>query len=145
MKEMAQVIGTDLNSSPESDSKQASHAAVSVLQFEDDLSQRAVAMDLFRGEAEATSPSPTKPSLRILLSTDLAARGLDIVDITHIIHFDLPPDADTYTHRAGRAGRFGRTGQIVSVIPPEQEFVLQRLANKLNLELRCIGRQKSDI
>jgi len=67
--------------------------------------------------------------------------GLDIPDITHVVNFDLPPDADTYLHRAGRTGRFGRPGQILSIVPKEQEFVLQRLTNKLNVDARCVGRQ----
>jgi ATP-dependent RNA helicase DeaD len=59
-----------------------------------------------------------------------------------VIHFDLPPDADTYLHRAGRTGRLGRRGQVVTILTPDQEFVLERLANVLTLDIPCIGRQK---
>jgi superfamily II DNA/RNA helicase len=72
----------------------------------------------------------------------LAARGLDIADISHVIHFDLPDDADTYVHRAGRTGRMGRKGQVLAIITPEQEFVLKRLTNKLNVETKCLARQQ---
>lgn len=133
--DMAHVIDKDLNENSEAPS-----ATVAVLQWEDDLTGRAAAMDTFRGADGDTGPAMT--TTRILLSTDLAARGLDIVDTTHVIHFDLPSDADTYTHRAGRAGRFGRKGQIVSIVPPEQEFVLERMTNRLGVDLRCVGKQK---
>lgn len=109
---------------------------ISVLRMEDSLTQRAGATDAFRSESTP---------LGVLLTGDLAARGLDIPGITHVIHFDLPSDADTYLHRSGRAGRFGSKGQVLSIITPDQEFVLERLANALQLSdrLSCVGRQKT--
>ena len=47
---------------------------------------------------------------RILLATDMAARGLDVPDTSHVIMFDMPPTAESYLHRAGRTGRMGRPG-----------------------------------
>ena len=82
--------------------------------------------------------------LRILLSTDLAARGLDVPDVTHVVNFDLPPGSDwydAYVHRGGRAGRLGRRGKVVTLITPEEEFVMGRLANRLSLDLKCVARQ----
>ncbi|GAX28710.1 hypothetical protein FisN_33Hh012 [Fistulifera solaris] len=108
-------------------------AITAVLRYQDNLTQRAAAMEAFTGSDDI---------VRVLFSTDLAARGLDVANVTHVIHFDLPPDADTYVHRAGRTGRLGRSGQVLSLVAPEQEFVLNRLANKLSLELRCVARQK---
>jgi superfamily II DNA/RNA helicase len=106
---------------------------VSVLRFDDSLSQR----------AGATKAFDDGNNFRVMCTTDLAARGLDLVGITHVIHFDLPLDADTYLHRAGRAGRLGKKGQVVSILTPDQEFVLKRLSNVLNLDLTCVGRQKA--
>jgi superfamily II DNA/RNA helicase len=80
--------------------------------------------------------------LQILLSSDLPARGLDIADISHVINFDLC-EGDTYVHRGGRAGRLGRKGLVMSLITSDQEFVLERLANKLGLNIQCIARQQS--
>ncbi|KAK1739811.1 DEAD/DEAH-box-containing ATP-dependent RNA helicase [Skeletonema marinoi] len=81
--------------------------------------------------------------LRILLSTDLTARGIDIPNISVVINFDLPNDneGDTYVHRGGRAGRLGSKGKVMSLITADQEFVLERLANKLSLDIRCVARQ----
>eukprot|EP00557_Chaetoceros_sp_GSL56_P009182 CAMPEP_0176495416 /NCGR_PEP_ID=MMETSP0200_2-20121128/10638_1 /TAXON_ID=947934 /ORGANISM="Chaetoceros sp., Strain GSL56" /LENGTH=203 /DNA_ID=CAMNT_0017893279 /DNA_START=354 /DNA_END=962 /DNA_ORIENTATION=+ len=60
--------------------------------------------------ASDTSKSAREITLNILITSDLAARGLDIADITHVINYDLPREGDTYVHRGGRAGRLGRKG-----------------------------------
>ncbi len=126
--------------------------SIGVLRYEDSTSVRTAAMENFRGPdgnylggriLDVEMDTNTKRNdLRILLSTDLAARGLDITNISHVINFDLPNDGDTYVHRGGRAGRLGRKGQCMSIITSEQEFVLERLGNKLGLKLRCIARQQ---
>lgn len=55
-------------------------------------------------------------SLRLLIATDVAARGIDVKDVTHVIHFDLPGETESYTHRSGRTGRAGRAGISLSII-----------------------------
>ena len=70
---------------------------------------------------------------QVLLTTDVAARGLDIPETTHVINFDLPPDADTYLHRAGRTGRIGRGGIALSLVVPGEQFVVDRFANRLGI------------
>ena len=117
-------------------------AVVSVLRLDDSLGARAAAMDAFRGPADALGDR-ADAKLRILISTDLAARGLDVPNVSHVVNFDLPDDdeGDTYVHRGGRAGRLGARGEVVSLITADQEFVLERLANRLSLEVRCVARQ----
>jgi ATP-dependent RNA helicase RhlE len=66
-----------------------------------------------------------------LIATDVAARGLDVDDITHVINFDPPRTADDYTHRVGRTGRAGRTGTGVTLVLPEQRLDVSRLAGRL--------------
>ena len=156
MMEMAQVLAEELNGivwqehfgeEQEGDTE----AIVSVLNFDDSLSQRASAMLGFQGldggrvEGRRFEEEEKEDStLRIMFSTDLAARGLDVQDVSHIIQFDLPRDGDTYVHRSGRAGRLGRSGKVISIITPQQEFVLDRLSNKLNLDLKCLARQQGN-
>lgn len=95
------------------------------------VSERRSRMDRFRsGDA------------RILVSTDLAARGLDVTRITHTFNFDLPQDADKYLHRAGRAGRLGRVGVTVSIVGQGEEFVLDRFSNELGIKFHRIQRNE---
>lgn len=105
---------------------------VSVLRFDDSLSSRSAATKAFTEGDD----------FRILLTTDLAARGLDLLGISHVVHFDLPSDSDAYLHRSGRTGRANSKGQVISIVTPEQEFVLVRLSNALNIDVKCVGRQQ---
>jgi superfamily II DNA/RNA helicase len=66
-----------------------------------------------------------------LIATDVAARGLDVDEITHVINFDPPNTSEDYVHRIGRTGRAGRTGTGVTFVLPEQELDVRRLARKL--------------
>jgi superfamily II DNA/RNA helicase len=66
-----------------------------------------------------------------LIATDLAARGLDVDDITHVINFDPPRTAEDYVHRVGRTGRAGRSGTGVTLVLPEQRLDVSRLAHTL--------------
>jgi superfamily II DNA/RNA helicase len=70
-----------------------------------------------------------------LVATDVAARGLDIDDITHVINFDAPEDRDGYVHRVGRTGRAGRTGTGITFVAPDQSETLRRIAKDLSLEV----------
>jgi superfamily II DNA/RNA helicase len=79
---------------------------------------------------------------RVLIATDLAARGLDIPDVSHVFHMDLATDSDAYLHRAGRAGRQGREGTSVSLVTPGEEFVVRRTGNSLGIEFTRIGSNK---
>jgi len=66
-----------------------------------------------------------------LIATDIAARGLDVDEITHVINFDPPRTADDYVHRVGRTGRAGRAGTGVTLVLPEQRLDVSRLAGAL--------------
>ncbi|WP_273853188.1 DEAD/DEAH box helicase [Guptibacillus spartinae] len=73
--------------------------------------------------------------IQLLLTTDLAARGLDIDNITHVFHYDLSEDAKTYLHRSGRTGRMGKEGSVVTLLLPGEEKYLEKITQKLDLEL----------
>jgi ATP-dependent RNA helicase RhlE len=66
--------------------------------------------------------------VRTLVATDVAARGLDVDDITHVVNYDPPEEADAYTHRVGRTGRAGRAGIAITLVLPEQQADVSRVA-----------------
>ena len=69
-----------------------------------------------------------------LVATDVAARGIDVDRISHVINFDPPADSDTYVHRIGRTGRAGRDGIGITLLSPEQRRDVARLAGQLGLD-----------
>src|SRR6185436_16816308 len=72
-------------------------------------------------------------NLRVLVATDIAARGIDIDDLTHVINFELPNVPETYVHRIGRTGRAGNTGIAISFCDQEEKGLLrdiERLTGK---------------
>ncbi len=81
----------------------------------------------------------------ILVATDLAARGLDIDDITHIINYDIPQEPFTYVHRVGRTGRMGKAGRALTLIFPDQEneLVMMQKAAQTTIERIEIDLSKS--
>jgi ATP-dependent RNA helicase RhlE len=68
-----------------------------------------------------------------LVATDVAARGIDVDDVTHVINFDAPEDRDTYVHRIGRTGRAGRHGIGITLVTGEQSKVVGKIASDLRL------------
>ena len=63
----------------------------------------------------------------ILVATDVAARGLDISTVTHVINFDVPTSPDVYVHRIGRTGRVGRSGRALTFVEPRQQRELEAI------------------
>src|SRR6187401_614019 len=65
--------------------------------------------------------------LDILVATDVAARGLDVERISHVVNFDIPTDTESYVHRIGRTGRAGRAGDAISFITPRERHLLKSI------------------
>ena len=102
-------------------SEQLIHAGVSATSLQGNLSQnkRTEAMDRFRsGKA------------KVMVATDIAARGIDVSQVTHVINYDIPDTADAYTHRTGRTGRMEHLGEAYSLITSE-DLTMVRTIEKL--------------
>ncbi len=102
------------------------------------LSQRDVVSVAMHGDKSQSQRQKAlarfeRGQVTVLIATDVAARGIDVSEITHVINFDAPEDADTYTHRTGRTGRAGATGDAVTFILGDQVHDLRRMAADLRL------------
>ncbi|MFZ5773882.1 MAG: DEAD/DEAH box helicase [Thermodesulfobacteriota bacterium] len=76
-------------------------------------------------------------SLRLLVATDVAARGLDVNNLTHVINYNLPDDIANYTHRSGRTGRAGKTGVSIALINMRERFLIREIENKLKRQFEA--------
>jgi len=87
--------------------------------------------DLSQSQREGIMRKFRIKSLQILVATDVAARGIDIADITHIINYNLPDETDTYTHRSGRTGRAGKKGVSIVLINLREKYKIRDIERKL--------------
>ena len=76
--------------------------------------------DLNQGQRDKVMGAFRTKNLQLLVATDVAARGIDVTGITHVINFELPDDIEVYTHRSGRTGRAGKLGVSMSIITPRE-------------------------
>ena len=83
--------------------------------------------DISQSLRERTLDRYRKGKFSVMVATDVAARGLDIPSITHVINYDLPENPESYVHRIGRTGRAGRSGVAISLISDEQRFLLREI------------------
>jgi superfamily II DNA/RNA helicase len=87
--------------------------------------------DMTQGQRERALARFRAGNVTTLVATDVAARGLDLTDITHVINFDPPEDDKGYVHRVGRTGRAGRGGTGITFVLPEQQADVSRVASRL--------------
>jgi ATP-dependent RNA helicase DeaD len=83
--------------------------------------------DLAQAQRERTIDQLKKGKIDILVATDVAARGLDVERISHVVNYDVPSDPESYTHRIGRTGRAGRSGQAILFITPRERGMLKAI------------------
>jgi ATP-dependent RNA helicase DeaD len=72
---------------------------------------------------------------RLLIATDVAARGLDITGVSHVVNYDIPNSPDIYVHRIGRTGRAGESGRAVTIITPKQRRELEAIERHAKTEI----------
>lgn len=86
--------------------------------------------DLSQAQRDYVMQKFRRKNLNILVATDVAARGLDVNDLTHVINYELPDDPETYIHRSGRTGRAGKTGISISLVGPKRRHSISRFERK---------------
>lgn len=91
--------------------------------------------DMKKLERQAELKAFRDGKMKMLIATDVAARGLDIQGITHVVHIDFPKDIAQYVHRAGRTGRMGADGTVISLVTDREERELKRYCRELDVPL----------
>ena len=91
--------------------------------------------DKAQNRREKILDSLKEGNTKIVVATDVAARGIDVDGITYVVNYDLPDDTESYVHRIGRTGRMGRSGQAWSLVSKQDIGALEKIANTWNLEI----------
>jgi ATP-dependent RNA helicase DeaD len=101
------------------------------------FSAAAINGDIQQQQRERTIQQLKDGKIDILVATDVAARGLDVERISHVINYDVPHDPESYTHRIGRTGRAGRSGEAILFITPRERTCSKRLNAPRVSRFRC--------
>jgi ATP-dependent RNA helicase DeaD len=100
------------------------------------MNVKALHGDMSQGQRDGVMLSFKGGRVPILVATDVAARGLDISTVTHVVNFDVPTSPDVYVHRIGRTGRIGRSGRAVTFVEPRQKKELAAIEKHINTPLK---------
>jgi len=98
--------------------------------------------DLSQAKRERVMKKLRDLKLQLLIATDIAARGLDVEGVTHVINYDVPRDVDNYIHRIGRTGRIGNTGIAITLVTPKEQNQLALIERKIKQNIKS---QSKDI
>jgi ATP-dependent RNA helicase DeaD len=99
------------------------------------LPVKALHGDMSQGQRDGVMLAFKDHRLALLVATDVAARGLDIEHVTHVINYDVPNSTDTYVHRIGRTGRVGRTGRAITFVTPAQRDEIDRIEREAKISI----------
>ncbi|MHA6528043.1 DEAD/DEAH box helicase [Corynebacterium pyruviciproducens] len=102
------------------------------------FSAQAINGDIAQQQRERTVDQLRDGRLDILVATDVAARGLDVERISHVLNYDIPHDTESYIHRIGRTGRAGRTGEAILFVTPRERRMLRSIERVTNATLEEI-------
>ncbi|MTI38823.1 DEAD/DEAH box helicase [Fulvivirga lutimaris] len=100
--------------------------------------------DKLQAERESTMKSFRSGDLKVLIATDVSARGIDIPNVELVINYDLPDTAENYVHRVGRTGRGSQKGQAVSFCSQEENDLLKEIEDNLGKPIKVLELSKSD-
>ncbi|MDA1008432.1 MAG: DEAD/DEAH box helicase [Planctomycetota bacterium] len=100
------------------------------------IDAHAIHGDMYQRKRDKVMTHLREGSLGVLVASDLAARGLDVDDITHVINYDIPEDPEVYIHRIGRTARAGRRGTAWTLLCPDQGELMTNVESLANVEIR---------
>lgn len=92
--------------------------------------------DMEQNQREAVIKAFRSSQIEILVATDVAARGLNVADISHVFNFHIPFDPESYVHRIGRTGRAGKKGTAITLVTPMEYHSMQRIAKKVGTDIQ---------
>jgi ATP-dependent RNA helicase DeaD len=99
------------------------------------LDVKALHGDMSQGSRDGVMIAFKNHRVKLLVATDIAARGLDVDHVTHVINFDVPNSSETYVHRIGRTGRVGRTGRAITFVTPDQRDEIGRIERDVKTKI----------
>ncbi len=99
--------------------------------IKDGYNAEALHGDLSQQQRDLTMQKFRQHLTQLLVATDVAARGLDVDDLTHVINFGLPDDIENYTHRSGRTGRAGKKGTSISIVHTKEKFKIRNIEKEI--------------
>jgi ATP-dependent RNA helicase DeaD len=99
------------------------------------LDVKALHGDMSQGSRDGVMIAFKDHRVKLLVATDIAARGLDVEHVTHVINFDVPNSSESYVHRIGRTGRVGRTGRAITFVTPEERDEIGRIERDVNTKI----------
>jgi ATP-dependent RNA helicase DeaD len=95
--------------------------------------------DMGQGQRDRVMQKLREGQLHVLIASDLAARGIDVKGITHVVNYDVPEDSEVYVHRIGRTARVGNDGQAIMFVTPDQGALLDAIMHLTNVEISEFG------
>ncbi len=99
--------------------------------IKDGYNAEALHGDLSQQQRDLTMQKFRQHTVQLLVATDVAARGLDVDDLTHVINYGLPDDIENYTHRSGRTGRAGKKGTSISIVHSREKFKIRNIEREI--------------
>jgi ATP-dependent RNA helicase DeaD len=101
--------------------------------------------DIAQNQREKTINDLKRKKIDILIATDVAARGLDVPRISHVINYDVPYDTEAYVHRIGRTGRAGREGNAILFVAPREKRMLQQIERATNQKIEMLEMPSTEV
>jgi len=99
--------------------------------------------DMMQSERKAVMTNFREGRLRVLITTDVMARGIDVQQVSLVINYDMPKYSQTYIHRIGRSGRFGRTGVAINFVTKKEKNIIHYIEKSYNTKIEPLPRDLS--